>query len=107
MKRAGGFRFSYSGSIVNRLVETTMPARFPFSSRRIKHALLLSAAAAACAAPLLAVHAEPASAGLHKVRSIHRLETGEPYALVRADSRMSMTGNNVSSEQLEALKGSV
>lgn len=84
-----------------------MPARFPFSSRRIKHALLLSAAAAACAAPLLAVHAEPASAGLHKVRSIHRLETGEPYALVRADSRMSMTGNNVSSEQLEALKGSV
>jgi len=84
-----------------------MPARFPFSSRRIRHALLLSAAAAACAAPLLAVHAEPASNGLHKVRSIHRLESGEPYALVRADSRMSMTGNNVSSEQLEAIKRGV
>ncbi|MFC5477998.1 hypothetical protein [Massilia suwonensis] len=84
-----------------------MPARFPFSSRRIRHALLLSAAAAACAAPLLAVHAEPTPNGLHKVRNIHRLESGEPYALVRADSRMSMTGNNVSSEQLEALKGSV
>jgi hypothetical protein len=101
--RAGGLQFSYSGSIVNRPVETTMQARLPFASR-IKHALLLGATAAACAAPLLSAHATPSSDGLQKVRSIHRLENGEPYALVRADSRMSMTGNNVTNEQMDAIR---
>lgn len=80
-----------------------MHLRFPFSSRRIKHALLLSAAAA-CAAPLLAVHAAPPADGLQQVRGIHRLENGEPYALVRTDSRMNMIGNNVSNDQLESIK---
>jgi hypothetical protein len=82
-----------------------MQARLPFASR-IKHALLLGATAAACAAPLLSVQAAP-SDGLQQVRSIHRLENGEPYALVRADSRMSMTGNNVTNEQIDAIKRSM
>jgi outer membrane murein-binding lipoprotein Lpp len=107
MKRAGGFRFSYSGSIVNRLVETTMQARFPFASSRIRHALLLSAAAAACAAPLLAVHAAPPSDGLKAVHAMHRSEGGEPYALVRAGSRVNMTGDKVDGADIEGIKRSV
>jgi len=80
-----------------------MQARLP-SASRIKHALLLGAVAVVCASPLLSVQAAPSSDSLHKVRSIHRLENGEPYALVRADSRMSMTGNNVTNEQMDAIK---
>jgi hypothetical protein len=85
-------------------METTMHARFPFSSCRIRHALLLSAAAAACAAPLLAVHAAPPSDGLQKVHAMHRSEGGEPYALVRAGSRLNMTGDNVNSADIDAVK---
>ncbi|MBD8530681.1 MULTISPECIES: hypothetical protein [unclassified Massilia] len=80
-----------------------MQARFPFA-RPLKHALLLGAVAAACAAPFASANAAPPSDGLQKVRSIHRLENGEPYALVRADSRMSMTGNNVTNDQMDAIK---
>ena len=70
--------------------------RFPFASRTIKHALLLSAAAAACAAPLLAVNAAPGS-GVQQVRSMHRFEGGEPYALVRPGSRDGISvGNRIS-----------
>jgi hypothetical protein len=84
-----------------------MPARFPFASSRIKHALLLSAAAAACAAPLLGAHAAPPSDGLQKVRSMHRSEGGEPYALVRGGSNLSMTGDNVNSSDIDAIRRSV
>jgi hypothetical protein len=83
-----------------------MQARLPFASR-IKHALLLGATAAACAAPLLSAHAAPSSDGVQKARSIHRLENGEPYALVRADSRMSIAGNNITNVQMDAIKGTV
>lgn len=84
-----------------------MHARLPFSSRRIRHALLLSAAAAACAAPLLAVHAAPPSDGLKKAHAMHRSEGGEPYALVRPGSRLNMTGDNVDSADIEGIKRSV
>lgn len=83
-----------------------MQARFPFSSRRIRHALLLSAAAAACAAPLLGAHAAP-SDGLQTVRAMHRSEGGEPYALVRGGSNLNMSGDNVNSSDIEAIKRSV
>lgn len=49
----------------------------------IKHALLLSAVAAACAAPLLCANAAPPSDGMQKVRTMHRSEGGEPYALIK------------------------
>jgi outer membrane murein-binding lipoprotein Lpp len=84
-----------------------MHARFPFSSRRIKHALLLSAAAAACAAPLLAVHAAPPADALKKVHAMHRSEGAEPYALVRGGSGLNMTGDNVDSADIEGIKRSV
>ena len=79
-----------------------MQARLPFASR-IKHALLLGAAAAACATPLLSVQAAPPSDGLQKVRSIHRSEGGDPYALVRPDSYTGNVGNT----DLEGLKRSM
>ena len=82
--------------------------RFPFASRTIKHALLLSAAAAACAAPLLAVHASPPGDGLEQVRNMHRFENGEPYALVRGGARGDLrVGNRVSSADMDDLKDSV
>lgn len=84
-----------------------MHARFPFSSRTIRHALLLSAAAAACAVPLIAVHAAPPSDGLKAVHAMHRSEGGEPYALVRAGSGLNMTGDNVDSADIEGIKRSV
>jgi hypothetical protein len=107
MARAGGLQFSYSGSIVNRLTETTMQARFPSASRTLKRALLLGATVAACAAPLLDVQAAPPSDGLQAVRSMHRSERGEPYALVRPGSRLSMTGDNVNSADLDAIRRKV
>jgi hypothetical protein len=82
-------------------------SRFPFSSRSIRDALLISAAAAACAAPLLSVHAAPPSDGLRTVRAMHRSEGGDPYALVRAGSRLNMTGNNVADADLEGVRRSV
>jgi hypothetical protein len=78
-----------------------MQARLPFASR-IKHALLLGAALAACAA-LPSVQAAPESSGLQQVRTMHRSEGGEPYALVR---KGSSTGN-VSNTELEGLKRSM
>jgi hypothetical protein len=86
--------------------ETIMPVRLPFASR-IKHALLLGAAAAACAAPLLAAHAAPPSDSLQKVRSMHRSEGGEPYALVRGGANLHITGDKVDSSDIEAIKRSV
>ncbi len=100
--------FFYSHSIANRLLEDTMQAsRFPFSSRTIRHALLISAAAAACAAPLLSVHAAPPSDGMQKVRAIHRSEGGDPYALVRAGSRLDMSGNKVTNADIEGVRHNV
>ena len=84
-----------------------MPASRFFSSRSIKQALLLSAAAAACAAPLLAVHAAPPSDGLKNVRAMHLSDSGEPYALVRSGSRLDMTGNHVRDADIEAVKRNV
>ncbi|MFC5458589.1 hypothetical protein [Massilia niabensis] len=82
--------------------------RFPFSSRTIKHVLLLSAAAAACAAPLLAVNAAPPGKALEEVRSTHRLEGGEPYALVRPGSRGGVTsGGKLGQGNLDDIKRSV
>jgi hypothetical protein len=78
-----------------------------FSSRSIKQALLISAAAAACAAPLLAVHAAPAADAGKPVRVMHRGEGGDPYALVRPGTRMNMTVNNASDTDLEAIKRNV
>ena len=78
-----------------------------FSSRSIKQALLISAAAAACAAPLLAVHAAPAADVSKPVRVMHSGEGGDPYALVRPGTRMNMTVNNLSDSDLEAIKGRV
>jgi hypothetical protein len=89
-------------------METIMQAtRFPSASRTIRHALLLGAAVAACAAPLLSVHAAPASSGLQAVRSMHRSEGGEPYALVRPGSRLDMTGDNANRADIEAVKRQV
>jgi hypothetical protein len=88
-------------------METTMQARFPFASRRIKHALLLGAVVAACAAPLLSVQAAPPSDGLQAVRSMHRSEGGEPYALVRGGPGLNMTGDNLNSADIEAVKRKV
>lgn len=48
------------------------------SSRSIKQALLIGAAAAACAAPLLAVHAAPAADISKPVRVMHRGEGAIP-----------------------------
>ncbi|KQQ91936.1 hypothetical protein [Massilia sp. Leaf139] len=83
-----------------------MQARHSFTSR-FKHALLLGATAAACAAPLLSVQAAPPSDGVHKVRAIHRGEGGEPYALVREGTRIDMTGDHVSGADIKALKRNV
>ena len=105
MGRAGGLQFSYSGSIVNRPVETTMQARLPFA-RTLKHALLLGACAAACAAPFTAAHAAPPSEGVRQVHVMHRSEGGEPYALVREGMRMDLT-NKVDDADLKAIKRSV
>lgn len=87
-------------------------ARFPFATRTIKHALLLSAAAAACAAPLLAVNAAPPGEGLVQVRSMHRAEGGEPYALVRPGSRGGVTsgvtvGDRISNADIDGIKDKV
>lgn len=82
-------------------------SRFPFGSRTIRHALLLSAAAAACAAPLLSVHASPPSDGVQSVRGMHRIEGGESYALVRAGSRLDISGNNVREAEMAAIKRAV
>ena len=79
--------------------------RFPFASRTIKHALLLSAAAAACAAPLLAVNAAPPGDGLQQVRGMHRVEGGEPYAMVGPGSRTNINiGNNVQRADIDGVK---
>ena len=78
-----------------------------FSSRSIKQALLISAAAAACAAPLLAVHAAPAADASKPVRVMHRGEGGDPYALVRPGTRTNMTVNNLSDTDLDAIRGRV
>ncbi|MGJ9419690.1 hypothetical protein ACHAC9_18345 [Massilia sp. CMS3.1] len=75
-------------------------SRFTF----VKHALLLSAVAAACAAPLVSAKAAPPSEGVQKVRAMHRSEGGESYALVRAGSRLDLTGNKVSDADIEAIK---
>lgn len=117
MARTGGKPFFYSASIANHAMEdimsqTPQQTRFPFASRTIKHALLLGAAAAACAAPLLGVHAAPAGTGLQAVRSVHQMEGGEPYALVRPGSRTGMninmsTGRTMDNADLESLKRSV
>ena len=82
--------------------------RFPFASRTIKHALLLSAAAAACAAPLLAVNAAPPGDAVQQVRGMHRVEGGEPYALVGSGSRTNINvGNNVQGADVEGIKRNV
>jgi len=78
-----------------------------FSSRSIKQALLVSAAVAACAAPLLAVHAAPAADASKPVRVMHRGEGGDPYALVRPGTRTNMTVNNLSDTDLDAIRGRV
>ena len=75
-----------------------------FSFRR---PLLLGAIAAACAAPLLSANAAPPSDGLKNVRAMHRSDSGEPYALVRAGSRLDMTGNNMRDADIEAIKRNV
>lgn len=106
MARAGGSPFFYSPSIANRLLEDIMQASRFFSSRSVKHALLASAAAAACAA-LPSVHAAPPSDGMQKVRAIHRSEGGEPYALVRAGARLDMSGNKVSNADIEGIRRNV
>ena len=117
MPRAGASPFFYSVSIAIWLLEDIMqnpgfpfrsPFRSPFSSRSIKHALLLSAAAAACAAPLLAVNAAPPGEGLAQVRSMHYVEGGEPYALVGPGSRDGVTvGNRISDTDLDAIRRNV
>ncbi|MET0982529.1 MAG: hypothetical protein ABWY02_10540 [Telluria sp.] len=82
--------------------------RFPFASRTIKHALLLGAAAAACAVPLLAVNAAPPGKALEEVRSMHRFEGGEPYALVRPGSPGAVTsGSKLGQANLDDIKRSV
>jgi hypothetical protein len=88
-------------------MEDTVHASRFFSSRSIKQALLISAAAAACAAPLLAVHAAPAAGAGKPVHVMHRGEGGDPYALVRPGTRMNMTVNNLSDTDLDAIKGRV
>ena len=109
MAGAGGRPFFYSASIANHAMEHIMqPTRFPFASRTIKNALLLSAAAAACAAPLLGVQAAPAAEGLQAVRTIHQNEGGEPYALVRPGGRGTMrTGSRFGDADLESIQRSV
>ncbi|MDB5749232.1 MAG: hypothetical protein JWP72_4080 [Massilia sp.] len=82
--------------------------RFPFASRTIRYALLLSAGAAACAAPLLSVNASPPGDPLQQVRSMHRTEGGEPYALVRPGARDGVTsGSKSDNAKLEDLKRNV
>jgi hypothetical protein len=105
MAGAGGAPFFYSASIANHAMEHIMQAtRNPFASRTIKHALLLSAAAAACAAPLLGAHAAPAAEGLQAVRSIHQMEGGEPYALVRPGARGTMrSGSKFNDTDLDGI----
>ncbi len=73
----------------------------------IRHALLLSAIAAACAAPMFSAQAAPPSDGVQKVRAMHRSEGGEPYALVREGSRLNMTGNHIPNADIEAIKRGV
>jgi hypothetical protein len=80
-----------------------LQACFPSASRTIRHALLLGAAVAACAAPLLSVHAAPPGEGLQAVRSMHQTEGGEPYALVAADSHPG----KISNTDLEGIRRSV
>ena len=86
-------------------------SRFPFrlscASRTIKRTLLLSALAAACAAPFVSANAAPPSDGMQKVRAMHRSEGGEPYALVRPGARLDMTGNNVPDADMETIKRGV
>jgi hypothetical protein len=109
MAGAGGAPFFYSASIPNHAMEHIMQQpRNPFASRTIKHALLLSAAAAACAAPLLGAHAAPPAEGLHAVRSMHQAEGGEPYALVRPGTRGTMqTGSRAGDADLDGIKRKV
>jgi len=80
--------------------------RLPFASLTLKQTLLLGAIAA-CAVPLLSVNAAPPTDGLQAVRAMHRGEGGEPYALVRAGSGVDVTGENVSSVQIDGLKRKV
>jgi len=74
-------------------------------SRTLRHAFLIGAAA--CAAPWLSAQAAPPADGVGQVRAMHRSEGGDPYALVRAGSRLDMSGNNVHEAELEAIKRSV
>jgi len=74
-------------------------SRFPF-----RHAVLLGAFAAACAAPLFAVQAAPPADGARTVRIVHGSEGGEPYALVRADARLNMTTYKVDDRDIEAIR---
>ena len=44
---------------------------------------------------------------MQKVRSIHRSEGGDPYALVRAGTRLDTSGNNVGNADLEGIRRNV
>lgn len=82
-------------------------ARFPSASRTLRHALLLGATVAACAAPLLSAHAAPPSDALEAVRSMHRSEGGEPYALVQEGRGLKMTVDNADKADLESIRRKV